>query len=78
MVVQVQQVSFHAEDMLQCDLRHTAILMLASFCWDKQLQIQALAKIQAELLQGCIVVDYTDALGKYLKQIASTDSCILE
>ncbi|KAL3151958.1 hypothetical protein ABBQ32_001083 [Trebouxia sp. C0010 RCD-2024] len=68
---QVPHVSFHAQDMLQSDLRHTAILMLASFCWDKQLHTLALNKIQAELLRGSIVVDYTAALGKCMKQIAT-------
>ncbi|KAL3142855.1 hypothetical protein ABBQ38_003148 [Trebouxia sp. C0009 RCD-2024] len=57
--------------MLQSDLRHSAILMLTSICWDKQLHSQALDKIQAELLRGSIVVDYTAALGKDLKQIAT-------
>lgn len=71
MYVQVPHVSFHAQDMLQSDLRHTAILMLASFCWDKQLHTLALNKIQAELLRGSIVVDYTAALGKCMKQIAT-------
>lgn len=69
--MQVPQVSFNGQDMLQSDLSHTAILMLASFCWDRQLHTQAIDKIQAELLHGCIVVDYTPYLGKYLKQIAT-------
>lgn len=70
-VMQVPQVSFNAQDMLQSDLDHTAVLMLASFCWDRQLHIQAVDKIQAELLHGSIVVDYTAALGKCLKLIAT-------
>lgn len=69
--MQVPQVSFSAQDMLQSDLSHTAILMLASFCWDRQLHNQAIDKIQAELLHGSIVVDYTPYLGKCLKQIAT-------
>lgn len=69
--LQVPQVSFNAQDMLQSDLDHTAVLMLASFCWDRQLHIQAVDKIQAELLHGSIVVDYTAALGKCLKLIAT-------
>ena len=68
---QVPQVKFDAQDMLQSDLSHTAILMLASFCWDRQLRTQAMEKIQAELLHGSIVVDYTADLGKCLKQIAT-------
>ena len=69
--MQVPQVSFNAQDMLRSDLSHTAILMLASFCWDKQLHTQAIDKIQAELEHGSIVVDYTPYLGKYLKLIAT-------
>ena len=52
--VQVLQARFNAQDMLQSDLSHTAILMLASFCWDRQLHTQATDKIQAELSDGSV------------------------
>lgn len=69
--MQVPQVRFNAQDMLQSDLSHTAILMLTSMCWDRQLHTQAIDKIQAELLHSSIIVDYTPYLGNHLKQIAT-------
>lgn len=69
--VQVLQASFNAQDMLQSDLSHTAILMLASFCWDRQLHTQAIDKIHAELSDGSIVVDYTPCCSEHLAQIAT-------
>jgi len=63
-------VTFHAEDMLKSELGRTSILMLASFCWDRHLYKQATAKLCKELLQGSIVVDYSDHLDEHLQQIA--------
>lgn len=69
--VQVPHASFNPQDMLQSDLSHTALLMLASFCWDKQLHTQAVDKILAELSYGSIVVDYTPCFSEHLEQIAT-------
>lgn len=72
--VQVPHASFIAQDMLHSDLSHTAILMLASFCWDRQLHTQAIDKIQAELPDGSIVVDYTPCFSDHLEQIATVQT----
>ena len=70
-MLQVPHVSFHAQDMLQSYLGDTAILMLTSFCWDRQLASQANDKIKAELLPGAVLVDYAPHLDLCLKEIAA-------
>lgn len=71
--VQVPRVTFHAEDMLKSDLQTTSILMLASFCWDRELHEQAAAKLCKELMPGAIVVDYSAQLDDILQQIARVE-----
>ena len=69
--MQVPRVRFYAQDMLQSDLSCTAIVMLTSFCWDRQLYSQAFDKIKAELHQGSVVVDYSAHLGDWMRKIAT-------
>lgn len=64
--VQVQDVDFHAEDMLKADLQGTAVLMLTSLCWNEHLCTAAAQKIRAELPAGSLVVDYTNRLDSVL------------
>lgn len=66
MLMQVQDVAFHAEDMLEADLQDTAVLMLTSLCWDKALSDAAMHKISTELPAGSLVIDYTNRLGSVL------------
>ena len=56
--------------MLKSDLGRTSILMLASFCWDRELYQLAAAKVCKELLPGAIVVDYSAQLSNQMQQIA--------
>ena len=61
-LIQVQKVAFKAQDMLQADLSDTAILMLASLCWDEHLFNAAAHKICHELPAESLVIDYTNRL----------------
>ena len=56
---------FHVKDMLETDLEDIGILFLTSQCWDTELKKKTYHKIQRELPQDALVIDYSPALKHY-------------
>jgi hypothetical protein len=48
--------------MLRSDLSGVGVIMLASQCWDRPLMDAVASKLEAELMEGAVVIDYTDNL----------------
>jgi len=67
-------VHFECADMLDCDLSNEDVIMLASQCWDDALVAAVRMKMLNDLPEGSLVVDYTDALGKEVAEVANVAS----
>ena len=60
----ISNVEFKCIDMLQAPLQNTSILLLASQCWDPALLDLVYQKLQAELPDQSLVIDYRPDLAK--------------
>ena len=57
-------ITFHNADMLTAPLRDVALLHLTSMCWDSSLTSALDPHLLSGLPVGCVVVDYSERLGK--------------
>jgi len=53
---------FVNDDMLNCDLKRCRVMMLMSMCWDEALCKRLDEKLEEEVVEGGIVIDYTSRL----------------